>query len=39
MNGSHTSLRATLDARYGLDVDYDSIERLCQQFDLQFPMS
>jgi mannose-6-phosphate isomerase-like protein (cupin superfamily) len=27
-----------MDARYGLDVDYDSIERLCKAFGLQFPV-
>lgn len=26
-----------LDMKYNLDVDYDSIERLCSQFGLQFP--
>ena len=28
---------AALDAKYGLDVDYDSIERLCAQHRLTFP--
>lgn len=28
---------AALDARYGLDVDYASIERLCQEHGLNFP--
>lgn len=28
---------AALDARYGLDVDYDSIERLCTAHGLTFP--
>lgn len=28
---------AELDARYGLDVDYDSIERLCREHGLLFP--
>ncbi len=27
-----------LDARYGLEVDYDSIERLCEAHGLTFPM-
>jgi mannose-6-phosphate isomerase-like protein (cupin superfamily) len=27
-----------LDARYGLDVDYGSIERLCREHGLSFPM-
>ena len=26
-----------LDARYGLEVDYDSIDRLCQEHGLLFP--
>jgi hypothetical protein len=26
-----------LDARYGLDVDYESIVRLCQEHGLSFP--
>jgi hypothetical protein len=26
-----------LDARYGLEVDYDSIERLCEVYGLVFP--
>ncbi|HEX2210371.1 MAG TPA: cupin domain-containing protein [Longimicrobium sp.] len=29
---------AAMDARYGLEVDYDSIERLCQEHGLSFPM-
>lgn len=29
---------AALDARYGLEVDYDSIERLCREHGLSFPM-
>lgn len=29
---------AALDARYGLEVDYESIERLCQEHGLLFPM-
>lgn len=28
---------AALDARYGLEVDYESIERLCGQHGLSFP--
>jgi mannose-6-phosphate isomerase-like protein (cupin superfamily) len=28
---------AALDARYGLEVDYDSIERLCARHGLSFP--
>ncbi|HZG41453.1 MAG TPA: cupin domain-containing protein [Longimicrobium sp.] len=28
---------AALDARYGLDVDYESIERLCREHGLRFP--
>ena len=28
---------AALDARYGLEVDYDSIERLCREHGLSFP--
>lgn len=29
---------AAMDARYGLEVDYDSIERLCAEHGLTFPM-
>lgn len=29
---------AAVDARYGLDVDYESIERLCRDYGLSFPM-
>lgn len=29
---------AAVDARYGLDVDYESIERLCREHGLSFPM-
>ena len=29
---------AAMDARYGLEVDYDSIERLCAEHGLSFPM-
>lgn len=28
---------AAMDARYGLEVDYDSIERLCREHGLAFP--
>ena len=28
---------ASLDARYGLEVDYDSIGRLCEEYGLLFP--
>ena len=28
---------AALDARYGLEVDYDSIARLCKEHGLSFP--
>jgi hypothetical protein len=28
---------AALDAKYGLDVDYDSIKRLCREHGLSFP--
>lgn len=28
---------AAMDARYGLDVDYESIERLCEEHGLAFP--
>ena len=27
-----------LDARYGLEVDYESVERLCAEHELDFPM-
>ena len=27
-----------LDARYGMEVDYDSIERLCEEHGLDFPV-
>jgi mannose-6-phosphate isomerase-like protein (cupin superfamily) len=27
-----------LDARYGLEVDYESVERLCDEHDLEFPV-
>jgi hypothetical protein len=26
-----------LDARYGIEADYDSIERLCEEYGLTFP--
>jgi len=29
---------ALMAARYGLEVDYDSIPRLCQEYGLNFPM-
>jgi len=29
---------AALDARYGMEVDYDSVERLCEDHGLAFPM-
>ena len=29
---------AALDARYGLEVDYDSIPRLCEEHGLAFPV-
>lgn len=29
---------AALDARYGLEVDYDSIEKLCRNHGLVFPV-
>jgi hypothetical protein len=29
---------AALDARYGLEVDYDSITRLCEEHGLAFPI-
>ncbi len=28
---------AALDAKYGLEVHYESIDRLCKEFDLSFP--
>lgn len=30
---------AAIDRRYGFDVDYESIERLCKEHDLRFPES
>lgn len=29
---------AALDARYGLEVDYDSVGRLCEEHGLTFPI-
>jgi hypothetical protein len=29
---------ATMDARYGLEVDYGSIDRLCEEHGLRFPV-
>jgi mannose-6-phosphate isomerase-like protein (cupin superfamily) len=29
---------AAMDARYGIDVDYDSVARLCTEHNLSFPM-
>lgn len=29
---------AALDARYGMEVDYESVERLCEEHGLVFPM-
>lgn len=29
---------AALDARYGLEVDYESIPRLCEEYGLAFPV-
>jgi hypothetical protein len=29
---------AALDARFGLEVDYDSIGRLCREYGLTFPL-
>ncbi len=29
---------AVMDVRYGIEVDYESIERLCKEFSLMFPM-
>ena len=28
---------AAMDARYGLEVDYESIERICREYGLSFP--
>ncbi|MFD1732017.1 cupin domain-containing protein [Deinococcus malanensis] len=27
-----------MDVRYGLEVDYDSVARMCREYDLVFPM-
>jgi mannose-6-phosphate isomerase-like protein (cupin superfamily) len=35
MAGETASL---LDARYGLEVDYESVERLCEEHELDFPV-
>jgi hypothetical protein len=29
---------SALDARYGIEADYDSIERLCEEHGLNFPV-
>ena len=29
---------AAMDARYGIEVDYDSVERLCEEHGLIFPI-
>ena len=29
---------SALDARYGLEVDYESVERLCEEHGLDFPV-
>ena len=29
---------SALDARYGLEVDYESVERLCEEHELDFPL-
>ena len=29
---------SALDARYGLEVDYESVERLCEEHELDFPV-
>ena len=29
---------AAMDARYGIEVDYDSVERLCEEHGLIFPV-
>jgi hypothetical protein len=36
--GSFGEAAATMDARYGLEVDYDSIARLCEKHGLRFPV-
>jgi gentisate 1,2-dioxygenase len=35
MSGEKAS---ALDARYGIEADYDSVERLCEEHGLAFPM-
>ena len=37
MAGETTSA-LDLDARYGIEADYDSVERLCEEHGLAFPM-
>ena len=29
---------SALDARYGVEVDYESVERLCEEHELDFPV-
>jgi len=29
---------SALDARYGLEVDYECVERLCEEHELAFPV-
>jgi hypothetical protein len=36
--GSFGEAAAAMDARYGLEVDYESISRLCEEHGLRFPM-
>lgn len=36
MAGGETA--SALDARYGLEVDYESVERLCEEHELDFPV-
>jgi hypothetical protein len=42
MHGSagapYAPLCSDLDARYGMEVDYDSVERLCEEHSLVFPV-
>ena len=33
-----TASALDLDARYGVEVDYDSVERLCEEHSLVFPV-
>ena len=35
MSGEKAS---ALDARYGIEADYDSVERLCEEHGLAFPV-